>query len=83
MAAAVEIAVIKEGKTIPIGFISGITEDIRKGIVDDAKSFIGKVVELQAMEIDRSAEVPTLRHAKIINWRDDKNAKDCSWDQLL
>ena len=53
-----------------------------EGIVKDSLEYAGKVVELQAMEIDKSAAIPSLRHAKIINWRVDKNKEDCDWSQL-
>lgn len=83
MAGAVEIALIKDNKIIPIGWISGITDDIRKGIVENSDAYKGMVAEIQAMEIDRSASIPTLRHGRIIRWRDDKNYKECTWEQII
>ena len=81
MAASIEVATIIDGKMVPIGWISGITDDDRVGIVDNPESYRGKVVELQAMEIDNSGATPTLRHAKIVRWRDDKNFRDCVWSK--
>ena len=78
-AGAVEIATILDGKVVPIGWISGVNDDVRKGIVENPDSYKGKVVELQAMEIDHSGPTPTLRHAKIVNWRTDKDWKSCEW----
>ena len=78
-AAAVEIATILNGKVTPIGWISGVTDEVRKGIVENPDEYRGKVVELQAMEIDHSGPAPTLRHAKIVNWRSDKDWKSCEW----
>lgn len=80
-AAAVEIAMIIDGKPTPIGWISGITDEVRAGIVEDPEVYKGKVVELQAMEIDTTGKTPTLRHAKIISWRSDKNWQDCVWNE--
>ena len=37
------------------------------------------VLELQAMEIDKTGKVPTFRHARVINWRVDKSWKDCDY----
>lgn len=83
-AASVQIAVMKDGKAHPIGWISGISDLVREGIVKNPEDYRGKVVEVQAMEIDKSdKENPTLRHGKIINWRDDKKYTDCSWEQLM
>lgn len=83
MAGAVEIATILDGKVTPIGWISGVSDEVRKGIVENPDNYKGKVVELQAMEIDHSGPTPTLRHAKIVNWRssEDKTWKDCVWSR--
>lgn len=82
-AGAVEIGLMKDGKVTPIGWISGITDDIRQAVVEDNDSQKFRVAELQAMEIDRSGIMPTLRHAKIIRWRDDKNYDACGWNQII
>lgn len=82
-AGSVEIGMMKDGKPIPVGNISNVTNKVKEGIVSDNDEYKGKVLELQAMEIDRSGETPTLRHAKIVQWRDDKNAEDCDWGQLF
>ena len=82
-AGSVEIGMMKDGKEIVVGYISNITQDVREGIVKDNSKYKHRVLELQAMEIDRSNAIPTLRHAKIEQWRDDKDYKDCSWEQLL
>lgn len=80
-AAAIEIAVInKDGKIMPIGWISNIPDEVRAAIVEDPDSLKGKVVEIQAMDIDTTGSVPTLRHAKIINWRSDKTWQECIWN---
>lgn len=80
-AAAIEIALIINNKVTPIGYISGIPDDIREDIVKNSDKWKGRVVEVQAMEIDSSGDYPTLRHAKIINWRapEDKKWTDCVW----
>lgn len=80
-AAAIEIAVIIDGVETPIGWISNIPDEVRQGIVENNDDYKHKVVELQAMEVDTTGEVPTLRHAKIINWRSDKNWEDCIWNE--
>lgn len=79
-AAAVEIAIIINGRVTPIGWISGIPDEIREEIVKNPDKYKGKVVELQAMEIDNTGKTPTLRHAKIIRWRDDKSWKECIYN---
>lgn len=78
-AGAVQIATLIDGKVTPIGWISGVTDEVREKIVQDPNAYKGAVVELQAMEVDNTGEIPTLRHAKIVQWRPDKNWKDCIW----
>lgn len=82
-AGAVEVGLLRDGAIIPIGWISGITDDIRQAIVEDNAAMKFKVAELTCMEIDRSGDIPTLRHAKIVRWRDDKSYINCTWEQIL
>lgn len=79
-AAAIEVATYINGKVVPIGWISGISDNVREGIVSHPEDWIGRVVELQAMEMDTTGLTPTLRHAKIVNWRTDKKKEDCIWN---
>lgn len=78
-AAALEVASIIDGKVTPIGWISGISDEVKESIAQDEDSWKGKVVELQAMEVAYDKGHPTLRHAKIVAWRPDKTWKDCEW----
>lgn len=80
-AGAVEIGVVDDNNNIiPIGWISGVSDEIKCSIVEEDSSLIKKVVKVTAMEIDD--ESGSLRHAKIVEWRDDKDWKDCSIKQL-
>ena len=79
-AGAVEIATIFDGEVVPIGWISGITDEVKEGIVKDNDAWKNRVIELQAMEIAYNSGVPALRHARIIAWRTDKNWQDCIWE---
>ena len=83
-AGAVEIALIEDeahGNSIhPIGWISGISDKIKEEIVKSPSNLQTKVVKVTAMEIDD--ETSSLRHGKIIEWREDKSWRDCSLSQL-
>lgn len=79
MAGAVEIAMMINGEPTPVGWISGVSDDIRADIVEHPDKYKGMVLELQAMEIDKTGKVPTFRHARVINWRVDKSWKDCDY----
>lgn len=69
-------------KIVPCGWISNITEDVRKGIIENPDNWKYKVVEINAMSIEEDTK--HFRHGKIVNWRDssDKNWKDCDLSQL-
>ena len=81
-AAAVSFSVMKDGVPIHIGYISGIDDSFRKGIVEDNENWKGKVYELSAMEIEHTTNGYSLRHGKIVQRRCDKNYNDCDWSQI-
>ena len=75
-AGSLEIGVVKENKVIPIGYLSGLSDEIKANY----KNYKGKVIEVGAMEI-----LPTggLRHAKLIQFRPDLNIEDCTWEKIF
>ena len=81
-AGAVSISVMKDDKPFHIGYISGITDDMRQGIVDNPEKYIGKVFEVSAMEIECINGEYSLRHGKFIQERPDKKPEDCSFSQI-
>ena len=81
-AGAVSISVMKDGKPFHIGYISGITDDMRQGIVDNPEKYIGKVFEVSAMEIECINGEYSLRHGKFIQERPDKKPEDCGFSQI-
>ena len=83
-AGAIEIGVVdNNGKEIGIGWISGITETVRKEIVLNPDKWRYKVVKINAMDIE--PDTHALRHGRILEWRaeGDKNWDECSINQLL
>lgn len=63
------------GKVRRIGQVSGLTEEV----LSNWKKYIGKVAELTAMEITKDG---ALRHPRFVQWRPDKNPKECLWSQI-
>lgn len=61
---------------VPIGYLSGLTDEIKMNY----KDYAGRVIEVGAMEID--SESSKLRHGKMLNFRDDKLWFECSIEQL-
>lgn len=80
-AGAIELAVIHNNKITPIAWISNINEEIKEGIVAAPDKWTHRVCEVQAMMIEEDTKA--LRHAKIINWRDDKDWKDCDGHEIF
>lgn len=82
-AGSIEIGVVKGEEIIPIGWISNVTEEVKKGIVEDNNSWARRVVKINAMMME--ADTHNFRHAKIMEWRnpEDMNWKDCTFEKLF
>ena len=75
-AGSLKIGLYKDGKMTQLGTVSGIEEDV----LLNWKDYVGRVVEISAMEImDES-----LRHPRLLRIREpnEKSAKECVWSQL-
>lgn len=84
-ASSVEFGLYRDGKIIPIGWISGITDELKAEIVEYNENCIGRVAELTAMEIEKDKGGNySLRHGRIKQWRaaSDKKSEDCLFSQL-
>lgn len=82
-ASAISLSVMKDGQPIHVAWISGITDEIKRKIVEEPSTLINKVVELSAMEIECIDGNYSLRHGKIIQFRDDKLKEDCDFSQIF
>lgn len=82
-AGSIELAVLKDDKEFVICDVSGISEEIKKGIVQEPEKYLHRVCEVSAMEIERINGGFSLRHPKFIQWRDDKNWKDCRFADII
>lgn len=74
-AGSLEIGVIKNDKVVPIGYLSGLSDEIKANY----KDYKGKVIEVGAMEV---LETGGLRHAKMLNFRPDLTIKECTWEKI-
>lgn len=69
----------KNKQIVHVGDLSGITEEVRK----NWKNYIGTVAEISCMEISEDKNGNKgFRHPRLINWRTDKNPKECSLEQI-
>ena len=79
-AGSLEIGLVKGDKVIPIGYLSGLTDDIKSRPLD----FKGKVIEISCMEITQNQNGGFgLRHAKLVKFRPDLNITDCNWEKVF
>lgn len=76
-AGSLKIGAYKDGKPVQIGSLSGLDDEI----LLNWKDYIGKVVEITAMEVMR--ETQGLRHPKFVSWRLDKVPRDCQWETIF
>lgn len=79
---SLEIGVYKEetDEIVPIGWISGVSDEIKELIGQGDATYIRKPCLVSAMEIDN--ESGCLRHGKILEFRDDISWKDCTWEKV-
>lgn len=68
------IGIRKDDKLIPIGSLSGMTEEV----LSNWQQYKGKVAEITGMQI-MDTENKGIRHPKFLRWRDDLTPKDTDW----
>ena len=75
-AGSLEIAVLKDGKVHPIGFLSGLADEIKA----NPRAQAMKCIEVTAMEI---LETGGIRHAKMVRFRPDLAPEDCTYEKYM
>lgn len=75
-AGSLEIGVLKDGEVFPIGYLSGLTDEVKA----DPGAQSMKCIEVTAMEI-----LPTggIRHAKLERFRPDLAPTDCTYEKYM
>jgi len=66
---------------VQVGKVNNLTDAIRQDATDNPEKYIGRVVEVNAMSIDK--ERKSLRHAKLVRFRDDKVATECNYKDIF
>ena len=75
MAGSLEIGVLRDGKVYPLGWLSGLSDEIKTNY----KDYKGKCLEVGAMQF---TDDKALRHAKMIQLRPDLTIQDCTWEKI-
>lgn len=71
-----------EGNLVELGTVSsGLTDEDRAEMGANPDEFVGRIVSLHCMLIDKKEK--TLRHPVFKAWRDDKNATDCKISEVF
>lgn len=74
---SLEIGVLKDGEVYPIGFLSGLADEIKA----DAWAQRMKCIEVTAMEI--LPDTGALRHGKLERFRPDLVPTDCTYEKYM
>lgn len=70
------------GELIELGTVSsGLTDEMKQNMSEDPELYLGRVVSLDCMSIDKGSK--TLRHPVFKAWRDDKNPEDCKISEVF
>lgn len=80
-AGAISFSVMKDGEPKHLCYISGVSDEMKRGIAQEPDKWKGRVFELSAMEIERSGDFYSLRHGKVVQERS-KKPEDCEWSQI-
>lgn len=67
----------KDMEVFPIGYLSGLTEEIKA----NPRDYAFRPLEVMAMEWSASSNA--LRHGKMLGWRDDLAIGDCTYDKIM
>ena len=76
-AGSLEIGVMKDGKVEPIGFLSGLSDEIKA----DPKAYQNSCIEVAAMEV--LPDTHALRHGKLKQFRPDLTPEDCTFEKAF
>lgn len=75
-----KLGAYKDGKLIQIGSLSGLTDEQK----ENWKDYVGKVVEVSAMETSENQEGGKgLRHPKLISIREDIAPEECTYERIF
>lgn len=74
-AGSLKLGLYNGDKIVHVGDLSGITDEVK----ENWKEYINKVIEVSCMQI---LDTGGLRHPRAVGFREDKNPKDCTIEQI-
>lgn len=80
---AVEISAYdSNGQLVKIGTVSsGLTDEMRQAFAQNPNMYLGKVCAVECMMKDSKEH--TIRHGRFKQWRDDKDAAECTLENIF
>ena len=78
---SIQIGMMIDGKQKHVGNVhSGISDELRVDMHNNRESYINKIIEVEAMDMMEGDDTISLRHARLIRFRDDKTVYECTTD---
>lgn len=77
---SVELGVYDGKDIVSVGWLSGLSDEIKEDFINNRQKYIGKVLKINAME---TTDDYKFRHAKFVEFRDDINKEDCTFDKIF
>lgn len=76
-----ELGAYYNDKLISVGKVANLTDELREDATKNPNDYLGTVVEVNAMSVD--SERNSLRHAKLVRLRPDKDASECLYKEIF
>lgn len=82
-AGSISLGCYKDGKLVNVGKVSsGLTDNMRKDLVNNPDKYIGQVVQISCMSVD--PKEGTIRHPVLECFRfNDKNPEECLYEEIF
>ena len=79
---AMRLGAYKDGELVEVCKVaSGLTDEMRQDMADNPYSYIGTVIEIECMSINKKEG--TVRHPVFKSIREDKDRYDCRWEEIF
>lgn len=79
---AMQLGALKDGKIVEVCKVaSGLNDLLRSSMADNPDNYIGQVVEIECMSVNKKDG--TVRHPVFKRIREDKDSQDCLYDEIF
>lgn len=80
-AGSLELGLFKNNEIVILGYVSGVTEDIKSEIVSNTDLYRLRPCTVTGMEFTADHKI---RHPRFVRWREDLSAsQDCLWEKVF